>query len=373
MDNNEIMTLYLREEKDSMKKIFIVFFISLWILPGCIQEKKQEKEFTPIVKIGVVSDYGESTKFEYSGRVVSASKANLAFRVSGKISHIAVGQGDYVRQGQLLAEIDDRDYRTQLKATEAEYTQIKAEAERVINLYNKESVTRSDYDKAVAGLTQISSKYEAHKNALADTRLYAPFDAYVQELKYEENEMVAQGYPVISIIGAGTPEIEINIPASDYIRRNDFKSFSASIELFPQEIFPLQLISISQKANLNQLYTMRLSLHPNHKGPIPTAGMYANVVIDVAQKKTSEGIIPLSAIFEYKGNSAVWVFNEKTERITPRIVVPSEILLNGMVIIDKGVVPGEKIVVAGVHSLSEGQKVRTLSTENKKTNKGGML
>lgn len=60
--------------------------------------------------------------------------------------------------------------------TEAEFRQVKGEAERVIELYNRKSVPVNDYEKAVYGLRQITAKYNAHRNALEDTRLLAPFD-----------------------------------------------------------------------------------------------------------------------------------------------------------------------------------------------------
>lgn len=133
-----------------------------------------------------------------------------------------VNDGTYVRKGQLLAELDPADYQIQLDAAEAEYQSVKAEAERVMALY-KENVTTPDAnDKAMYGLKQITAKYNHAKDQLEYTRLYAPFSGYVQKRLFDSHETIAAGMPVVSIISEGTPEVEINLPAVEYIRRQQF-------------------------------------------------------------------------------------------------------------------------------------------------------
>lgn len=104
----------------------------------------------------------------------------MAFKLNGTLMQVHVGEGDRVRKGQLIAELDPRDYRLQLEATEAEYLNIKSEAERVMALYADSVGTADAYDKARFGLQQITAKYENARNQLADTKIYAPFDGYVQ-------------------------------------------------------------------------------------------------------------------------------------------------------------------------------------------------
>lgn len=59
---------------------------------------------------------------------------------------------------------------------------------------------------------------------------------------------------------AGIPEVEINLPAADYIRRDRFDGYHCTFDLYPGENYPLKLISVTPKANANQLYTMRLQM-----------------------------------------------------------------------------------------------------------------
>ena len=96
----------------------------------------------------------EQSILQYPGKVKAAEDANLSFRVSGTIRKIYVKDGTRVRKGQLLADLDPTDYQIQLDATEAEYLQVKSEAERVMALYKDGGTTPAANDKAEYGLKQ---------------------------------------------------------------------------------------------------------------------------------------------------------------------------------------------------------------------------
>ena len=202
-----------------MKRIYLILTgISLILLSSCAQ-RAQEAKGHQTVKIDTVVSADKQTFLQFPGKVKAAQDISLAFRVSGTISKIHVKDGARVQEGQLLAELDPTDYQVQLDATEAEYQQIKAEAERVMALYKDNGTTPNANDKAVYGLKQITAKYKHHKDQLAYTRLYAPFNGYVQKRLFEAHETIGAGMPVIAMISGGTPEVEINLPAAEYIRR----------------------------------------------------------------------------------------------------------------------------------------------------------
>lgn len=346
------------------------WLLAALVCASCGHHAAQE-ETAVFVKTDTVRLYRQNLEATFPGKVKAASDLDLAFKVSGTLQRIPVRQGSFVRKGGLLAEMDDRDYRTQLNATEAEYQQIKNEASRVIELYEKQSASRSDYDKAVYGLQQIEAKYEAHRHALEDTKIYAPFDCYVEKVYFDAFETVSAGLPVVAVINAGMPEVEINIPSADYLRRDLFESFSCRITLYPDKVYPLELAGISHKANLNQLYTTTLVMLPNeHSMQLPTPGMSAMVTITYRQEDHQPVQVPVSAVFTDGGASKVWVYRDGT--VTAAAVTVEMMLDDGTVILDSGVEPGSLVVTAGAHTLKEGQQVRLLPPVTE-TNKGGML
>ncbi len=346
----------------------IISASALLLWSSCTRNESQKIE-APLVKTEKAIADGGRTMVTYPGRIKSGAEANAAFRVAGTISSIPVSAGQFVKAGQTIAILDDRDYRTQLEATEAEFSRISADANRVIELYKRGSASASEYDKASYGLKQITAKLEAHRNALADTRLKAPYDGYIQKKLFEPGETVGAGMPVVSLVSSRNPEIEINITATDYIRREKAISYTAMIDAIQGSELPLTMASITPKANLNQLYTMRLQFKDNKINNLLTPGMVAEVVIRYQSTNSTNVTVPLSAVKREEGKCYLWVY--KDGKVTKRAVETTDITSDGRALITEGLAENEIVVTAGTQSLKEGMQVRLLP-ETSATNLGDL-
>ena len=286
------------------------------LLSSCTQRTQKAKGYQT-VRIDTIVSADKQTFLQFPGKVKAAQDISLAFRVSGTISKIHVKDGARVQEGQLLAELDPTDYQVQLDATEAEYQQIKAEAERVMALYKDNGTTPSANDKAVYGLKQITAKYKHHKDQLAYTRLYA--------------------------LSTGTGET-----------------------------YPLKLISVTPKANANQLYTMRLQVVPGTRA-IPSPGMNTMVTILCRTEQENTLSVPTGAILQKEGKAYVFVFHPSSNTVHRQEVSILRLLNNGhSLITSRQLQPGEQIVSSGVHHIEDGEIVKPLSPVTN-TNIGGLL
>ena len=356
-----------------MKCIYSILtaFCLLGLMASCNNQEEQ-KEKVASVKIDTVMANGEKSFLQYPGRVKAAEDIDMSFRVSGKIQSIRVEEGQSVRKGQLLAVMDPSDYKVQLSATEAKYKQVKAEAERVISLYNDGGTSPNDYDKAVYGLQQMEAMYKHHKDELSYTRLYAPFDGFIQKRFFEAHETVGAGMPVLSLLSNGTPEVEINLPAAEYIRRSQFSRYHCTFDIYPGKIYPLQLIGITHKANANQLYTMRLKIVVGDL-PMPSPGMNTMVSVFYTDENDVTLQVPSGALLSDKGKSSVFVYNQESKTVKLCEVKCIRPLSNGNTIItSEQLHPGDIIVSAGVHAIKDGDKVKPISQVSK-SNVGGLL
>ena len=108
------------------------------------------------------------------------------------------------------------------------------------------------------------------------------------------------------------------------------------------------------------------------KGYELAAGMSVNVTIGYEAEGEALTEIPLSALLQQDGQSAVWVFEPETSVVARRAVKVREIRTDGCVVVDSGLAPGEIVVTAGVHKLKEGMKVELLKPVSR-TNVGGLL
>lgn len=353
------------------RTFFILTGISLVLLASC-STRKQGSTSEQTVKIDTVLSAETQTFLQFPGKVKAAQDISLAFRVSGTIEKIHVKDGARVKKGQLLAELDPADYRVQLEATEAEYRQVKAEAERVMALYKENGTTPNANDKAIYGLKQITAKYKHHQDQLAYTRLHAPFDGYVQKRLFEEHETVSAGMPVIAMISASAPEVEINLPAAEYIRRGQFSRYHCTFDIYPGHTYPLKFISVTPKANANQLYSMRLQLTEEHQA-IPSPGMNTMVTIHCDTDKANTLSIPTGAILRKNEKSYVFVYHEADQTVQSCEVSLIRLLNNGRSLIScRQLKPGDRIVSSGVHHIKDGEKVKPLPLITN-TNIGGLL
>ena len=354
-----------------MYKHFIFICIIALMGVSCSSRNRNTPPCRP-VKVDTVRIYGNNPTASFPGKIIAASDINMAFRVSGTLLKSPVVEGKAVRKGEVIARIDPRDYKTKLDAVKAEYNRIKGEADRIIAMYKENSISANDYEKAVYGLQQITAKLEATRHELEDTELKAPFDGFIQKIYFEGEETVAAGMPVVSIINNGMPEVEINIPITDYARRGDMKDFRCKFDIFPDRTFPLELIGINKKANLNQLYKMRLRMCCKDESGTLSPGMTTMVNIEYRKEGTRKMSIPTSAIVYQDNRTFVWVYSPESNSVKKSDVKVESIEHYGYAIISEGPEAGELIISAGVNSIDENTKIKVLENPSS-TNIGGLL
>lgn len=359
-------------------KQFLLLPTILMIL-SCGGDNKENSEYVPYVKVESVDDAISSNSLQYPGKTKPADEVNVSFRVSGPIANMKVKEGDYVKKGQLIAEMDTRDYNTQLKAVEAEYQSVKAEAERVIAMYQDGSVTANMYDKARFGLQQITEKLNNARNQLHDTRLVSPIDGYVSAKYHEAGETVGQGMPIVAIYSGSDIEVEVNLSSNDFAQRSNFLSYSCTFDAIPNKEFALKAVGFNQDANSNQLHKVRLRFD----GSVPsniTPGMTTMVRIERSVDEGSIISIPREAILEKNGKVYVFLYtankeqshDAETGQVVLREITVSRLTSKGKAIVVNGLKGNETIVTAGVHKLTDGQKARRLPVASK-SNIGGLL
>lgn len=351
----------------------ILACVCLPLLTACTGSKEEQAEESRYVKTVQAKSISEDAELSYPGRTKSSEEVNVAFRVSGPIQRVLVNEGQYVRKGQLIAQMDPRDYEVQLAATQAEYEQVKADAERVIALYEEQGTTASNYDRARYGLRQITEKLTNHKNQLADTRLYAPIDGYIQTKIHESGETVGAGMPVVSMFNAGDVEIEVFVPASDYARKEDLVNARCSFDVIPGKVFPLEIVRISKEANASQLYAARLRIKGDYERQKITPGMSTMVYVSYHASNEVGGVtVPTSSVLRKNGQCSVFVLDTNSGIVKRRTVEVGRIDLDGNIQVLDGLNPGEKVVCAGVRYLTDGQHVKEMEKTSKE-NVGGLL
>lgn len=315
----------------------------------------------------------ESTRMiNHSGIVREAHTISLSFKTAGQIERIHVYEGDYVRRGALLAELDDADYRLGVEALQIQYDQLEDEVERTKQLFDQKSVSANDYEKAVAGLRQLGVQLQANKNKLDYTKLYAPTDGYVQSVNFSPAEMVDAGTALFTLLDVSHMEVVADIPANEYRQRDRFVRYCCKADAIDGEL-PMKLLSLAPKADGNQLYRLRLAFTGQPDKRL-TAGMNVEIGIMAADTASVSAVaIPLCSLFRDNEGSkpCVWIFGTDST-VTKRPVVLWGTDDEGRAVVIEGLTGKERIVRAGVHVLRDGERVRVVEKADE-TNIGGLL
>lgn len=367
-----IFVFFKRNNLTEMKNITSLLLIVTTLLTiSCKESEIKKEEYIRKVKTEEVKPLSPTENKQFSGIIKEAEEVNLPFRVAGPIKKIYVQEGDYIKRGALIAEIDPRDYQLKNRVAEAKYKQVKGEADRVIELYKRKSVASNDYEKAIAGEEMVSAQLKNAKDQLQDTKLYAPFSGYIQKVSYQEGEMVNIGMAIVSIIDISHFEVEIDLPTSMYLIKENFTKFSCALDNIDNESYPLELFATSKKANNNQLYRFYFRLDPK-VNPKLSPGMNISVDIEYDTKGSALLSIPLKSIFNRDGKRFVWKYNSTDSTVHKCEITINSSISNGYVGVLSGVKSGDVIVTAGVDMISNGEKVR-LTEKPSKTNIGNLL
>lgn len=178
--------------------------------------------------------------------------------------------------------------------------------------------------------------------------------------------------PVISMISKEHRKLEINLPAAEYIRRTQFTRYHATFDIYPGKFYPLECISITPKANANQLYSMRLRIVQDGK-PSPSPGMNTMVTVFCSAGDMHSLSVSSGAVLQKNGKAAVFVYDPSKGTVRSCEVTVLRLLTNGRsVITSDALQPGELVVSSGVHHIEDGEVVKPLPPITS-TNVGGLL
>ncbi|MBV9892074.1 MAG: efflux RND transporter periplasmic adaptor subunit [Rhizobacter sp.] len=306
----------------------------------------------------------------YFGSVQARYEVDQAFRVSGKVVSRKVDVGQKVRQGDVIATLDDTDSKLaleaaqqQLAAAEAQARQAESERKRLTALKSDGSVSPSDDEKAqsTAQTTRATAEADARKvelarNRLDYTTLRASQEGVVTNLKFEVGQVVAEGQPIVSIAKEVEPEIVVNVP-EDELSVFRASRYKASLTSAPDQSFDVVLRELSPQA-ASTTRTFRARLKPATPRVLPL-GASATLVVERPAADTPGAAIPASAITQDKGQPAVWVVRREGNEAAGAVSL-SSVVVHGYrndAVFVSGPAAGELVVVAGVQKMAPGLKV----------------
>lgn len=339
------------------------------MLSACSPQQPTVQAPRPVHTVEISYDNARETH-RYVGTVQSRHEVDQAFRVGGKVVQRQVDVGQVVLEGEVLAVLDDNDYRLAEEAARQQWAaavelarQAESDRQRLTALKADGSVSAADDERAQtnAQTARATAEAEARKLSLARNRLKysvlrASRSGVVTAVRFEVGQVVAQGQAVVSIANPDQPEIVVDVP-EDHLANFQKASFKASLSSMPNESFAVALRELSPQASA-QTRTYRARLKPVNALPLPL-GATATLVAERVMTDTSVAVVPATALTQSSGQPALWIVTPAGDAPMGVVeLVPVAVLgyLNDEVLVS-GPEAGARVVTAGVQKMAPGMKV----------------
>lgn len=304
----------------------------------------------------------------FTGVVSPRYTVDLGFRLLGSIIARDVDVGDSVTKGQRVAALDPVSEELAVRAARAELASASAQLEttttteaRQRKLLEQKTVSESDYEaaqqaqeEAAASVGQAKASLRLAEEQLSYTQIIAEFDGVVTSVAAEVGQVVSAGQTVVTIARPDVREAVIDVPTeiAEELRIGD--AFEVGLELDPSIRAKGTVREIAPQADpISRTKRVRITLIDP-----PVSFRLGTTVNAVLGAEPLPGIeLPVTALLEKEGRTMVWIVDEKAMTVAPVEIKVADRNDRTFRVLE-GITPGTRVVVAGVHSLEDGQAVR---------------
>jgi RND family efflux transporter MFP subunit len=384
--------------KKPLKRLFTAPMVLLAVLClGCGKGGEPEPSGRSLktvkAAVGVVKTISESASSDVMGTVSPRQSAVLSAQVMGEIRKIMVREGDTVKKGDLLVQIEDRQisahYRQAmaglneaaqgeqaaiagLNASQASADLAEATYKRFKALLDAQSVSRQEFEEvearfkqAKAGFLQAQSMRTASRertlqarealaaaeSVLKDAAILSPYNGKVAERLVDPGDLAAPGTPLVKIEETGNPEVHFAVPESriQNIRLKD----RLSVILPSREEAPVsgEVIAMDPSADpATRSFRVKISL-PEISGL--KSGMFVRVMIP--SRNTAVILVPKTAVFNHGQLTAVFLVDGGN--IARFRLIRSGRIIGDQVEVVSGLGEGDRYVIQPDHNVFDGVKV----------------
>jgi RND family efflux transporter MFP subunit len=308
----------------------------------------------------------------FAADVRARVESRLGFRVAGKLVQRHVELGQAVRAGQLLAQLDARDYRLAVQAAQAQVAAAttqrdlaQADYERFAQLKAQNFISGAELDRrraslqaAQAQLTQALAQASSQGNQENYTQLRADADGVVTAIEAEPGQVLEQGQTVLRLAQDGARDAVFAVPEDlvSQLRVGQevaVRPWGGGAEGAAKLRATVRDIAASADP-VTRTFTVKAALSGS---PLPPLGATLTVYPSAFAPSGVQALrLPTSALWAQGQQTAVWVFDAASSTVRAQVIEVAQVDGNE-VLVRAGLQAGAQVVATGVHVLAPGQKV----------------
>lgn len=347
--------------------ILTLSIISTLVLWGCDKNKEvvKEKVLRPVKTVTVEHPFANRSH-EFTAVVDASRKADLSFKISGEVAEFNVNQGETVVKGQVIAKLDDRDFKIKFDDAKSSFAKAIADYQRGKKLIGASTISQADFDQLKAKYNSAKANLASASNNLEYTELKASFNGIIAKKYTEKFQQVNAQAAIVALHDLSQINLKIELPESIMInvkRQDKPPKLTAKFDAIKDVVFPLTFKEVATQADdVTKAYEVTLTMQaPTDHTILP--GMTASVTAEellTTESKNNQFYLPVKTVLkDSKGHYVYLVVKEENGvgKIQRQSVVIGEITPLGLEIFS-GVKQGDEVISAGMSKVSNGLTVK---------------
>lgn len=302
------------------------------------------------------------TRIAVVGRVEPDRSFVLAFKTPGVVTVLNVQEGDAVKKGQVLAELDSRDVDAQWRQAEEAADKAARELARVQQLNAKGFASKAALQDAAALAKSTRAAAQAAGSNRGYAKIVAPNDGVVLKRHVEANGVIAAGAPVLTLSDMSEAFVlTAGLADRDALRVALGDAAEVTFDAFPGQAFAATVAEIGADADV-RTGTFQVKLKIAASADTLKSGLVGRAAITPARQVAANLAVPVDAILEGHGETA-FVFVVDGEGTAKRTRIKVGRLSGDLVAVTGGLQPGQQVVVDGAGYLTDGEKVAVATAD----------
>jgi membrane fusion protein (multidrug efflux system) len=263
-----------------------------------------------------------------------------------------------VKKGEVLAQIDPRDYQNRLNQIQAAYNLARSDFKRISKLAKTDAASQAQLDIIQARLKETGSSLVAAKLDLERCTIIAPISGFINKRFAKLGLLVSRSDPLFQILDTSRVKVEVGIPESDVQAISNLEEAEITIEALKNLKVKGKKVFLSrQPESFARVYNLKLEVE-NPDNHLFRPGMFARVDL-IKERYPDSFVVPLYSVITNNDEHYLYVVNDDTAHYRP---VKLGVLEGWYVQVVEGIKPKDRVVVIGQRNLEDGQSVKVIRT-----------
>ncbi|MDD4917597.1 MAG: efflux RND transporter periplasmic adaptor subunit [candidate division Zixibacteria bacterium] len=330
----------------------------LCLTSGC--SAKKELADPPVrVYVETAKRTIDEASFKYSGTIEASETTPLSFPVTGTVARVLVSEGDLVKKGQLLVELNDATLRSAFDMAQASLQRAQDAYQRLKPMHDKGSLPEIKFVEVETGLQQAKAAAAIAKKNLDDAKLYAPTPGYVGARSVDPGMNVVPGLTAIELLNIDNLYARVAISEKEIAHITKGQPAVAMVGALGDRTVQGVIHEIGVQADpIAHTYKIKALLpNPNHD---IKPGMICDLTISSRDTAATVVVANQAVRVDERGRTFVFSVDDSRRKAT-RLFVQSGRLLNDGIEILGGLREGQLVVIAGQQKLVDGSAVEIVN------------